>query len=757
MALQLRLGGALPPAAHVPAAAAAAAAALPRPASLQVGDPGCFCDGDSEDEAAVQASAVLVDGQPSPALTHALAATLAALASGPAAGVAATWRVVAVTSRAARFWLREHFALALASGRLQHWETAADGSRGLSRLCIVGDDVCVAARVEPAVLARDVGQPGGAGAWPADGSLAGEMATRPELYLALRTEALLFLAADGLLCTPANASALRSLAATVDYAGGVGFSLRSRAAMQRVVAEREASWDAAAAAHDGTGVDSWLSAAVASLGGRLLETTAADFRATAGHSVAGNGRAPIGFYRPWVRVPRVSDWAALAAACPAAEAAMAAGAPDCVACMYAGVLALAALLAARLVAGAWVLAVEHDNVGDELCSGGGARKPVSSAPGDGVPRGDRVLTIVPAVASWMRSAEASAARGFSMFASAASLPDAREPPPPPLWPPWAPRAAQVACAAAFASAVALYVLHAALLRCGHHHAWLVRRPGHLSTVCAPGRLGNRLFHTLAVSMLAHRYDLATEYEEHAEFARLGLPLAAGARRMADGPAVVLDEARWEALMAAPPGAVLHERLDIGALVYFQTPAFARHARALLQAPAVQRALLAANPGRARAHANDDVFVHVRLGDLDAAAFSHFTRPHADFIAAVANISARGRVFVASDEPDRAEVQAVAGAFGGEVLALDRIAAWQFGMLCKHLVLSDSTFSWAVAAMHVRQPGSTVRILPRLGEAWLAGDIFGGFDDWLVLRGELGQSTAAAQQTHVANHSLSPHK
>ena len=62
----------------------------------------------------------------------------------------------------------------------------------------------------------------------------------------------------------------------------------------------------------------------------------------------------------------------------------------------------------------------------------------------------------------------------------------------------------------------------------------------------------------------------------------------------------------------------------------------------------------------------------------------------------------GRVYVASDEPGRPEVRAVADAFGGEVLlGLDSVATWQFGATCKHLVLSDSTFSWAVAGMHAR--------------------------------------------------------
>jgi len=416
---------------------------------------------------------------------------------------------------------------------------------------------------------------------------------------------------------------------------------------------------------------------------------------------------------------------------------MAATSPACTLCEFAGALAAAALLAARLAVAAWLQAAVSASA--EPAAVAGDKVAAAAAAGSG--GGARSLSLAVALAR-------AAGRSRAVLAAAAAQPDADEPPAGAdsffarLWPA---RASAGACAAACALA-ALAVLGArlALLRCGHHHAWVMRRPGYLSTVCAPGRLGNRLFHTLAVSLLAERYDLATEYEDEALFARLGLPLAAGSRYMVDGPAALLDEERWAALMAAPPapGAPLRLRLQIPPLAYFQTPAFARAARALLQAPRTQRALLAANPWRDRVRANDDVFVHVRLGDLDHTA-PHFTRPPSHFVAAVANATAadaggaaaRGRVYVASDEPDRREVAAVADAFGGEVLRLDVVATWQFGATCKHLVLSDSTFSWAVAAMHAAQPGSSVRILPRFGPRWMAGDVFETFEDWQVIRGD----------------------
>ena len=69
----------------------------------------------------------------------------------------------------------------------------------------------------------------------------------------------------------------------------------------------------------------------------------------------------------------------------------------------------------------------------------------------------------------------------------------------------------------------------------------------LSTKCAPGRLANRIFQNAAVSFVAERLDLATEYGYDAECRRLGLPFYSGSRTLALSEAreVLLSEALLE--------------------------------------------------------------------------------------------------------------------------------------------------------------------------------------------------------------------
>jgi len=320
-----------------------------RAASLAAGDGDCACPAPPAGAAWSQpeASAVIVESRPLPSLVLALQHMADTLPQ--------SWLLVLVGRRAMRGWAATEFAPLLASGRLHYWEMAGD-SFALSRVC--PSSGCVAARVAPAVLAPSA--PSGAGAaWPQDYSLANVVQVRPELYLAIPSETYLVFQTDGMLCAPLNASALREYF-RYDYVGapwgffprqgGVGgnggLSLRSRAAMQRVIAEL---------AYDGRYEDRWLGAGVAQLGGRLPSYEAA--RAFSVETMPAPA-PPLGFHKAWAYLSP-AEWAALREHCPIAmRAFIANSAPDNVVATAAAAAALCALLVARLAAGAWLRTLE---------------------------------------------------------------------------------------------------------------------------------------------------------------------------------------------------------------------------------------------------------------------------------------------------------------------------------------------------------------------------------------------------------------
>ena len=262
--------------------------------------------------------------------------------------------------------------------------------------------------------------------------------------------------------------------------------------------------------------------------------------------------------------------------------------------------------------------------------------------------------------------------------------------------------------------------------------------GELHTLLASGRFGNRVFQNVAVSLLARKFDVAATYDLEAECVELGLALwRGGTRRMTRGPAVPLTDELLRALLEAPGGAAgqsgssspparLPGRLWLTPTdSYFQFPWFARYVRDVVLRGEQHAALRAANPWRDRFGANNDTFVHVRLGDTLRLLGESAARPASVYARAISARGARGgRVIIASDSPTHETVRTLLALVpGAEPLDLGIVQTIQFGATCAHLVLSDGTFSWLVAALAA--PTASVRIVPH-SERW-HGDI--AFKEW----------------------------
>ena len=241
----------------------------------------------------------------------------------------------------------------------------------------------------------------------------------------------------------------------------------------------------------------------------------------------------------------------------------------------------------------------------------------------------------------------------------------------------------------------------------------VQAKGVLHTFDATGRLGNKVFQNLAVSLLSQRYDIVARYAMQEDFDALGLQLHSGAGFMRGPPRPLLN-ADLRMLLEAKPAPLRH---TLAILETYQTPWFARHIRQAVLPP-MRGTLLAANPYRERIGRNSDTCVHVRLGhttadnagDIDA-----FLPPPAylfpSFYAAVGP-APPGRVLVATDSPAHPGITALLQRFSAELLTLDAVQTVQYMATCAHLVLSDGTYSWLAGVLAGAMGNATVRYVPR---------------------------------------------
>jgi len=217
--------------------------------------------------------------------------------------------------------------------------------------------------------------------------------------------------------------------------------------------------------------------------------------------------------------------------------------------------------------------------------------------------------------------------------------------------------------------------------------------GTLHALHAGGRFGNKVFQQLAVSELASRHNIAAAFQFEAEFLQLGIPLRSGSRRM-HGPRLELTEDLLQECLEAnssgpPPGRTLTVN------GFYQTPWFAEYLWGAVFHGRDERSIAAANPWRGRFDANNDTFVHMRLGDVSSS-----FRGAGPFLAAIRGHppSSGGRVYLSSDSPAHPAVRLVVRTFGATLLHLSIVETLQFGASCGRLVLSDGSFSWTIGAL-----------------------------------------------------------
>lgn len=204
-----------------------------------------------------------------------------------------------------------------------------------------------------------------------------------------------------------------------------------------------------------------------------------------------------------------------------------------------------------------------------------------------------------------------------------------------------------------------------------------------STTSGGGRFCNKVIMNLCFSILAQKSNLRIEYDYAAECERLGLPLFYGTT-VYDSTIVLTDETVLPAMLSTTP---LQQNIRVESS-FFQTRDVSAYLVEYLRSHAVRQQIVAANPFRSRYGANNDVFIHVRLGDV-----AHLTPGEAYYTRALSQIpSFGGRRYIASDSPTHPLVVSLATKHRLRPVHLDEVETLQFGSTCRYVILSHGSYS-----------------------------------------------------------------
>jgi len=194
-----------------------------------------------------------------------------------------------------------------------------------------------------------------------------------------------------------------------------------------------------------------------------------------------------------------------------------------------------------------------------------------------------------------------------------------------------------------------------------------------------GRLGNQFIRNIAVSLIAQKFDLRVNYFNDPLFRRMGLFLFSGNQEYSISTCIT-DENYFSIYEL--------EKLEsnVTSPCYYQTKEITHLLYQYLRKEEVQHSIIEHNPFKDRYNQNNDLFIHVRLGDV-----SQYNPGIQYYLNAIRNIS-YSHIYIATDSPSDPIIHHILQEFPSSMFLEDEITTFQFGSTCKHVLLSHGSFS-----------------------------------------------------------------
>lgn len=205
--------------------------------------------------------------------------------------------------------------------------------------------------------------------------------------------------------------------------------------------------------------------------------------------------------------------------------------------------------------------------------------------------------------------------------------------------------------------------------------------GRKSAHCG-GRFCNHFFRNVPISQLCKKNDLFFEYSFYNELIELGIPLFIGTQTFKEN--TLINDNNFLILLNDDKlleTNVLFEHQDI----YFQTKEISNYLQSYLVE--IKDLIIEKNPFKERYENNNDVFIHIRLGDIP-----QYNPGLNYYLKALENLT-YDKVYISSDSPNHLIIHELIKRIpNSEIIHLNEIKTLQFGSTYKNIILSHGTFS-----------------------------------------------------------------
>jgi hypothetical protein len=203
----------------------------------------------------------------------------------------------------------------------------------------------------------------------------------------------------------------------------------------------------------------------------------------------------------------------------------------------------------------------------------------------------------------------------------------------------------------------------------------------MSLTVPNGRLGNQIIRNLAVSLIAKKHNLFIEYCNYELIANLGIELFIGTNKY-DSTILLTDDNYFSILN----NEVLCKNLWPNNN-YFQTRDIINFLSNYINSEKIKENIIHKNQYSYRYNKNNDLFIHIRLTDVE-----NFNPGIEYYLKAIKNINF-DNIFISTDDREHSIIKKIVNLYPDtKLINHDEIKTIQFGSTCKYIVLSHGSFS-----------------------------------------------------------------
>jgi len=196
-----------------------------------------------------------------------------------------------------------------------------------------------------------------------------------------------------------------------------------------------------------------------------------------------------------------------------------------------------------------------------------------------------------------------------------------------------------------------------------------------------GRFCNQLIRNIAFSFVAKKHNLHVTYYNKDKISSLGIDLFCGENAY-DNTVQIKNDNYFDILEMDKIDYNLDPNED-----YFQCQNIVDTVFDFIRSDVVKEKIISMNPFRERYRNNNDVFIHIRLGDVP------YHNPGLAYYLHCLSLIEFDNLYVATDSMHHPIIYKLHKKYRQmKLIDYDEVGTIQFGSTCKHIILSHGSFS-----------------------------------------------------------------